>query len=220
MSWGPLLLCGWPGLPGLWYRGQMSSLLVSIGFSVLLNVALISTFLWPWSLGETFPLVAWPVILLVWGTSACVAYRGLTDVMTVPFSEKVAVPERPDTLFIQAQSEYLRGHWEEAESLLSRRIENAPRDMESRLLLATMSRHSRRLEQATLHLNNMERFDESTEWRFEVDRERKLIELIRCHEQAEEHLEQNDDFDDALPDNNDGFIRSKNQPLTEPVELD
>ena len=27
MRWGPLLLCGWPGLPGLWYRGNTSSFL-------------------------------------------------------------------------------------------------------------------------------------------------------------------------------------------------
>jgi len=222
MSWGPLLLCGWPGLPGLWYRGQMSSLLVAIGFSILLNLALVSTFLWPWSLGGTFPVVAWPMILLIWGTSAWVAYHGLTDVMTVPVSEKVADPDRPDTLFIQAQGEYLSGHWEEAESLLLRRIENAPRDMESRLLLATLSRHSRRLEQASLHLSDMERFDESFEWGFEIDRERQLIELIRQHEELEELVDQekDKDVDDVLPSNNDGFVRINAQADIEPVGLD
>ena len=97
MRWGPVLLCGWPGLSGLWYRGKLSSLLVAIGFSVLLNLALISTFLWPWSLGETFPVVAWPMILVIWATSAWVAYHRLTDVMSVPVSEKVANPDQPDT---------------------------------------------------------------------------------------------------------------------------
>jgi len=217
MRWGPLLMCGWPGLPGLWFRGQLSSLLVAVGFSILLNLALVSTFLWPWSLGETFPIVAWPVILLIWGASSWVAYHRLTDVMSVKVSEKVADPERPDTLFIQAQREYLGGHWEEAELLLKRRIENAPRDMESRLLLATLLRHSRRMDEASIQLDEMQRFDESFEWDFEMDRERQLIDLIRRHEEAERHLDPKDDFEDVLPTNNDGYVRINDKPITEPV---
>ena len=220
MRWGPLLMCGWPGLPGLWFRGQMSSLLVAIGFSILLNLALVSTFLWPRSMGETFPIVAWPMILLIWGTSTWLAYHRVTDVMSVPVSEKVADPERPDTLFIQAQREYLGGHWEEAESLLRRRIQSAPRDMESRLLLATLLRHSRRLDQARDQLDEMKRFDESLEWDFEVDRERQLIELIEQHEEAEQHLDPDDDLDDILPTNNDGYVRVNDKPITEPVILE
>ncbi len=214
---GPVLLCGWPGLSGLWYRGKISSLLVAVGFSILLNLALVSTFLWPWSLGETFPVVAWPMILLIWAVSAWVAYHRLTDVMSVPVSEKVADPSQPDTLFNQAQREYLGGHWDEAELLLERRIAHAPRDMESRLLLATLLRHSRRLEQASEQLNDMQRFDESLEWDFEIDRERQLIELIRRHEEAEKLLDPGEDFEDVLPTNNDGFVRVNNRRVTEPV---
>lgn len=210
MEWGPFLLCGWPGLPGLWFRGQVSSLLVAIGFSILLNLALVSSFLWPWSLGETFPMVAWPMVLLIWGCSALVAYRGLPDLMAVPTSEKVAVPDRPDTLFIQAQREYLGGHWEEAETLLLRRIQRQPRDAEARLLLATMLRHTRRLDEATNQLDDLERYDESLEWRFEIDRERHLIELIESHEETEEKLDPNDgELLDVLPSNNDGIIRER-----------
>ena len=209
MHWGPFLLCGWPGLPGLWFRGQMSSLLVAIGFSILLNLALVSSFLWPWSLGETFPAVAWPMIFLIWGTSAWVAYNGLTDVMSVPTSEKVADPERPDTLFNQAQREYLGGHWEEAESLLKRRIDHAPRDMEARLLLVTLLRHTRRLDQSRDQLSEMQRFDEALEWDFEMDREQQLIDLIQRHDEAERLIEPDDEeLDDVLPSNNDGFVRT------------
>ena len=199
MHWGSLLLCGWPGLPGLWFRGQMSSLLAAVGFSVLLNVALVSSFLWPWSLGETFPAIAWPMIFLIWGTSAWVAYHGLTDVMSVPSSEKVAGPDRPDTLFIQAQREYLGGHWEEAESLLNRRLEHAPRDVEARLLLVTLLRHTRCLNEARDQLSEMQRFDEAQEWTFEMDRELQLIDLIEQHEAAERLVDPDlEDKEDVL----------------------
>lgn len=196
MRWSPLLLCGWPGLARLWYRGHMPSLLVAIGFSILLNLALVSSFLWPWSLGETFPAVAWPTILLIWGTSTWIAYHRVTDVMAVPLSEKVADPDRPDTLFIQAQREYLGGHWEEAETLLRRRIDHVPRDVEARLLLITLLRHTRRLDQARRELGEMMRYDESREWEFEANRERLLIDLIEEDYEAE-HL---DNPDERLPD--------------------
>ncbi len=206
MRWGTFLLCGWPGLPGLWFRGQMSSLIVAIGFAILLNLALVSSFLWPWSLGDIFPVVAWPMIFLIWGTSGWVAYHRVTDVMAVPTSEKVADPERPDTLFNQAQREYLGGHWEEAESLLNRRIGNAPRDVEARLLLATLNRHTRRFDKAREQLSEMQRYDEALEWEFEIDREIKLVALIEEHEAADQLGNPDEELDDVLPTNNDGFV--------------
>ena len=206
MRWGPILLCGWPGLPGLWFRGQWASLLVAIGFSVLLNLTLVSSFLWREPLGETFPLVAWPVILLVWMLSAFVAYRRLPDLMAVPTSEKVANELDPDTLFIQAQSEYLRGHWEEATGLLVRQIQRNPRDVEARLLLATLFRHSREFERAKVELANAQKFDESIEWRMEIDREFELLDIVQQHELAEAAGLASEDANDLIPTNNDGII--------------
>ncbi|MEL7497399.1 MAG: hypothetical protein AAFN77_07285 [Planctomycetota bacterium] len=192
-QWGPILLCGWPGLAGLWFRGNVASLLVAVGFSVLLNLALVTSFLWPWSLGEMFPLVAWPIIFMVWTVSAIVAYQRLPDLMAVPTSEKVADQRPPDTLFIQAQVEYLRGHWQESASLLHQQIGRVPRDIESRLLLATLKRHMRNFEDARQQLDEIEKFDESLEWVFEMARERDLLDLIQQHENSEASVEATSD---------------------------
>jgi tetratricopeptide (TPR) repeat protein len=185
MNWGPVLLCSWPGLPGLWYRGQASSLFVAAGFSVLFNLALVSTFLWPWFFGETFLLVTWPILLLFWTSSACMTYKSLPDLMSVspipsPPQDSSSIPN--DTLFIQAQSEYLKGHWPEAESLLRRNLQTSPRDIEARLLLATLLRHSRRLDDASEELENLLKYDQSINWISEIRREQKLIDLIFEHE--------------------------------------
>lgn len=196
-DWGPKLLCGWPGLPGLWYRGSFFSLLVAIGFSILLNVALVTSFVWPWMLGETFLAIAWPLILLVWSISAVTTYRRLPDLMSVSPSEKVADQRPPDTLFNQAQSEYLRGHWQESASLLQRLILRQPRDMEARLLLATLFRHTRQFENAKIQLDELMKFDESVEWVFEIERERELLDLIEQHE-ATEAIQESDDEDGHL----------------------
>ena len=126
MRWGPLLLCGWPGLARLWFRGQWSSLWIAIAFSILLNLALVSSFLWPWSLGETFPLIAWPLIFLVWIASTTATYRNLPALMTVPGHSQTSI-DTSDALFIQAQREYLMGHWTEVESLITRCLDKSAR---------------------------------------------------------------------------------------------
>ena len=178
MRWAPYLMCCWPGLARLWSRGHSTSLIVAIGFAVLLNLALVSTFLWPTSLGMTFPLVAWPTLLLIWTTSAVVTYRNIPDELAEVRHGRKNVEEVTDTLFNQAQREYLRGHWTDAEQLLKRRLNSKPRDIESRLLLATLLRHSRRLTDAREELDCLLKLDESARWKFEISRERQLIELI------------------------------------------
>ena len=201
MRWSPILMCCWPGLARLWVRGHSSSLLVAIGFAILLNLALVSTFLWPTSLGVTFPLVAWPTILLVWTASTWVSYKCLPDVMAVGSQSRENVGETTDTLFNQAQREYLKGHWTETESLLKRRLVSVPRDVESRLLLATMLRHQRRLDAAREELKMIPKFDESLHWDFEIERERKLIDLIEADES-------DDDVDEATIDSSDSLNES------------
>ena len=209
MNWGPLILCSWPGLPGLWYRGQASSLLVAIGFSVLLNLALVSTFLWPWSLGETFPLVSWPIILLIWTTSAWLAYKTVPDWVSAP---KIATPEQAqlsDDLFIRAQSEYLGGDWPKAETMLRRCLQTWPRDIEARLLLATMLRHTRRLYDASEELEKLLKYDESINWISEIRREQKLLELIKESEKSAPDEHDRLSHNDALSASSDQIIRTK-----------
>ena len=204
MEWGSRLLCSWPGLPGLWYRGSISSLLLAVGFAIVLNLALISSFVWPYCLGETFPAVAWPTLLILWTVAAYVSVTTLPDVMSVATTAKVSAEEQTDTLFIQAQHEYLSGDWQAAESLLLQRLNRFPRDVDARLLLATLLRHDRRLEQASDQLDTIQKFDESHAWDFEIRRERKLIELILEHEAAESAGIVTDT--ELLPDNNDGYV--------------
>ncbi len=182
MNWGRIVLCSWPGLPGLWLRGQTFSLIIALGFTVLLNLALVSTFLWPKLLGEAFPIVTWPIILLVWTTSIVFAYKTMPEWSQAP---KISEPDEripSDALFIRAQTEYLKGDWDEAERLLRRCLEIWPRDIEARLLLATLLRHSRRLFDASEELAQLLKFDESINWISEIHREQRLIELIATEE--------------------------------------
>lgn len=193
MRWGPTILCGWPGLARLWTKGDWSSLWIAIGFSLLVNLTLVSTFVWPQLLGDSFPAVAWPLILVVWIASAFVAYRSLPELLSIGSAPDVIDLTTDDTLFIQAQAEYLNGSWAEAEQLLARQLERNPRDVQARLLLATLYRHTRRLKPAREQMIEIKKFDESIHWEFEIQREIQLIELIEKQDPNEDEPD-----DDAL----------------------
>ena len=83
--------------------------MVAIGFSLLLNLAIISSFIWTEVFfDEGFPAVAWPVLLMFWTVTAWLAFQNLPDVMSVKTRTQQTVFEHPDTLFIDARSEYLK----------------------------------------------------------------------------------------------------------------
>lgn len=199
MKWGQHILCGWPGLPQLWLRGSYPALVFAIGFSIILNLTLVSTFIWPALFGDIVPAIAWPIIFLVWLVTTWGAVQSVEDLSGLPkmsseqersdFSaeksglislddEAELAQQKSHTLFNQAQREYLRGHWTEAESLLKRRLKLAERDIEARLLLATLYRHTKRLDAAREQLLQLDKYDESVHWQFEMRRERQLIELV------------------------------------------
>ena len=203
MNWGSMALCCWPGLSGLWYRGRWSSLMVAIGFSIVLNLAIISSFIWTEVFfDQSFPAIAWPIILLFWAVTAWIAFQNLPDVMAVKSKADQTVFESSDTLFIDARSEYLKGHWQQAEALLLKSLLQTPRDIESRLMLATLYRHTRQFDNAWQQLETLDDYDESATWQSEILRERKLLELVIEHEHSPVETDA-----DVEPTNNDGYVR-------------
>lgn len=173
---------------------------MAIGFSLVLNLALVSTFLWPALLGEFIPAIAWPIIFLVWLISTWTSFE-LVEQLSAP-PKMSSEQERNDfsaeksgiinydsqsdfdetatgTLFNRAQLEYLKGQWTAAETLLKERLNQAERDIEARLLLATLFRHTGKLDSAFDQLDQMECFDDSVHWDFEIRRERQLIDQLK-----------------------------------------
>jgi hypothetical protein len=178
MNWGTYVLCGWPGLPTLWHRGNLSSLAVAVGFSLLLNLSIVATFIWPRLLGEFFPAFIWPVLTLFWMGCFGFAYKTL-PVWSQP--AKIISPDQAqqsDVLFLRAQREYLGGDLDKAEKILRKCLDLWPRDIEARLLLATLLRHARRLYDASSELENLLKYDESANWLPEIRSEQRLIRMV------------------------------------------
>lgn len=174
-----LITCLWPGLAALWWRGSALGLLAAASFAALFNVVFVATFIWPELFGPMVPTVGWFAVAVIWLIAALRSRR------TLPVDSEVALASDEVDLFVQAQAEYLRGHWLEAEKLLIERLSNAPGDAESILLLATLYRHRRRQEQADEQLARLERLDAGLHWRWEVRRERRLLDQLDAAEPDE-----------------------------------
>jgi hypothetical protein len=160
----------WPGLPGLWMHGRWSSLVLAAGFALLLNLALAGTFLWPDLWEWQINAAAWPILAIVWAVSFWHSRRASFE---PDFSAPAASPDAD--LFIQAQTEYLKGNWDTTRRLLTQRLTAAPRDLESRLLLATMLRRTGSSEPARHQLQSLQRLDGSAFWQREIDHELALL---------------------------------------------
>lgn len=161
--------CLWPGLARLWRVGDGKALAVALAFSALLNFTLLATFVWrehfsAWVVGG-----AWGLLGVSWSWAFLRGRRqSQSEVLSGPSAEDQA-------LFLQAQTEYLRGHWFESQSLLETLLARHPNDAESRLLLATLYRRTKRVSEAEQQLELMKGLPEYSRWYLEVARERRFL---------------------------------------------
>ena len=170
MRAAPLIICLWPGLAGLWLKGRWIGLSQALAFAVLLNASLAASFLWPERISFTQFSIVWLAVFAVWCVGFWRNLRQLPELLA-PSSAAESVID----LYPEAQAEYLKGHWFEAEALLSRQLRSSPEDVECRLLLATLLRRTDRVDEAARHLRRLEQCETSKRWEFEIDQERALL---------------------------------------------
>src|SRR5262245_24302398 len=158
MRVSPMLLCCWPGLPRLWIVGDWSALAGAIAFGAALNFLIVSTWEGIDLLSAGVGVWAWLFLGGWWLFAAIRAYRGLPTLIrrtTVDQESLDNLDSKQRGLFIQAQGEYLRGNWFEAESLLKQLLRISRQDVDARLCLATLYRRTRRYEEAWSELKSM-----------------------------------------------------------------
>ncbi len=180
----------WPGLSRLWLRGQWRGLAIAIGFALLLNGLIITTFLWPRIIGTEHAAVVvnslgWFVVLCFWGASTWTAWHLL------PRLQPGADVRGDDALFLEAQHEYLKGNWYGAEQRLQRMLIDSPRDADAHLLLATLYRHTRRYDEARRVLDFLLRIDGGAKWLFEIGEEHRRIVLQQERETEDGNQKRN-----------------------------
>jgi hypothetical protein len=159
----------WPGLPQIWYRGQWIGLAKAVGAAVVLNVVLLSSFGWHELISSGMRNVLWLGVGGFWTASAVAAY-----VQTKRQTNRKQLTPTKDT-FTQALDLYLKGDYFQAECVLVDLLAANERDLDARLMLATLYRHARRFDEATKQLDTLVRFDGAEKWNLEIERERTQI---------------------------------------------
>jgi predicted Zn-dependent protease len=144
-------------------------LALAAGFAVLVNVLLLATFVWVELLDPPRLRLAWLAAGGLWAGSAMVSAwysRGLA-----PRRRNSA-----EAMFREALREYLRASWFEAEQILGRLLRLQPRDVEARLMLATLLRRTGRDSEALEQLDRLELLADASQWAREIAEEKQLIE--------------------------------------------
>lgn len=166
----PLWMSLWPGLTRLWFAGQWSGLLAAVAFAGLLNFVLAATFLWPIWQSTGWLAVFWIVVGVWWLASLRRAFYQ----RKIPAARTFGAAEVD--LFIQAQTEYLKGSWFEAEARLKELLARNDLDVDAQILLAGLYRHTGRIAEAHQCLRRLERIDGAEKWRLEIEDERVRLE--------------------------------------------
>lgn len=163
----------WPGLPQLWSRGSWLALAIAIAAAAALNFLLLSTFAWsswPERMSSGARPALWIALGLTWlgwaGGSAVLGRRQATG-------EQAGGDRDP---YPEAVNHYLKGDYFRTEQILLGSLRRNPRDLESRLLLATLYRHARRREEARRQLDTIEKLEGANHWAAEIESERRLLE--------------------------------------------
>lgn len=164
----PLTLV-WPGLPWAWLRGSVAGLVLALAFAVVLDMAILSTWVWLEFLELPVVIGLWAAAGLIWTIST------ISAVTAFPAPLDTAHDAAADTLFAAARDAYLARDWLAAETKLRSLLVLRPTDGEAQLLLATLLRRAGRLKEAEAALEKLSRSDAGAPWRSVIARERERI---------------------------------------------
>ncbi|TWT48352.1 tetratricopeptide repeat protein [Botrimarina hoheduenensis] len=172
----------WPGLPHLWLRGSLAGLTLALAFSVMLNVLVLATLVWPAWLETRLRFWCGAGVLALW-IAALVETRGELRRQAARREQEADDTLEPlpaqeslnDLRIKQAQQHYLRGEWVDAQRVLRQALRTDRRDPEARLWYAMVLRRSERPATAIRQLRRLERLDDAAPWRYEIEKERRLL---------------------------------------------
>jgi len=185
----------WPGLTLLWLRGSVQGLVTALLFAAALNLALVISFVYPEVAGPSFPLwlapcAVWFMVLWLW----VAGWRKSQHLLAEWFPARQPTDAATEALFCQAQAEYLKGHWRKAETLLGELLARRSRDVEGRLLLASVVQRMERWEEARQLLKDLSQEEAATRWQFEIARE---LEMLAAREEEVQHA--SEETADTIP---------------------
>jgi thioredoxin-like negative regulator of GroEL len=151
---------------------------MALGTAAVLDVLLLATFGWSELIGEGLRTTLWVAFGVFWATAV---------VWSVRQCRRRAAAENPnpkEDAFREALDHYLGGDYYQAEHLLEGLLQRNPRDLDARLMLATLLRHTGRLDEALWQLDTLARSEGAGKWEWEIQHERDLLAEARTEKIA------------------------------------
>jgi hypothetical protein len=170
----------WPGFVPAWLAARWEGFILAVAFAGALNLAIVLSVTTPgWQVanGSTSAsgAIAWLVVLALWIGGAVWLRRD--DPRRIGRQAGRCDPQL-ETWFCEAQHEYLKGHWIEADTLIRRLLSQRPDDVEAGLLLATIQRRTLSWSAARRTLADLKTNTAAAAWTFELESEqRQILEL-------------------------------------------
>lgn len=152
---------------------------MAVGFTALANTLLLASLVWrEWLSGDALR-IGYAALAVIWLTAWWLSRaqrrearaESTTDGSTGP-AEAEGRTSQADQMFREAQQRYLENDWIAAEQLLLKLLKQDARDVDARLMLATLWRHQGRREEALRQLDRLERLEAADKWRQEIAAER------------------------------------------------
>jgi type VI protein secretion system component VasK len=153
----------------MWLHGNWSGLLVALGAAALLDVLLLISFGWTELIGGSLRNILWSIFVAAWVAAIFWSRRRCRRQVVVESLE------RKEDSFHEALDHYLKGDNYQAEQILEGLLRRNVRDLDARLMLATLLRRDKRLDEATEHLDMLGRFEGGEKWELEIQQERDLL---------------------------------------------
>ncbi|MCY3004877.1 MAG: hypothetical protein NTV29_02750 [Planctomycetota bacterium] len=169
----------WPGLVFAWQAGSLRALLICLGFVFALQAAWIGTFIWPGL------LTGWESRLLWCSLAALVIGSILYQTYCAARDGQARLSLCSDRVLQEAQSEYLRGNYFEAEELLTPYVSQGEWDVEAALCLASIYRRTGRLEAAAVVLQTIESLERGGLWAAEIAQEYRKMKDSKRNKRTE-----------------------------------
>lgn len=166
--------CVWPGLPQLWLGGEWAGLSWAGVFAVAVNFQLLTTLVYQESFSSTAVSAGWIAVAGLWGAGIAANRRWLKK-----FARSAETERIEQTLFAGAFHDYLQADWIAAETKCRELIKRRRGDVDARLLLATLLRHTKRVDEARQQLDLLAKLDGSEKWSMEIAAERRSLDEER-----------------------------------------
>lgn len=161
-----------PGITGIRQYSYVSFLATALFFSLLLDGFLIVNFYWTAYITPNQRNVLAAALVLAW------LLLTVGESIYLRYLQSQELPANRDETYKQAVVLYLQRNWSGVESLVLPYLQKHPKDIEMRLLQATMYRHTERYEEAALLLDKLQLLNGSTNWYAEIEAEKRFLTAV------------------------------------------